>query len=72
MFTTDVQVDVCIYYKPTYKPPKLLYCYKVLIVNYVFNIGIKHDFPFINMHKVPREALKTEGKALCLMIFDDN
>ena len=28
------------------------------------NIGIKHDFPFINMRKVPREALKTEGDAL--------
>ena len=27
-----------------------------------FNIGIKHDFPFINIRKVPREVLKTEGK----------
>ena len=25
--------------------------------------GIKHDFPFINIRKVPREVLKTEGKA---------
>ena len=25
------------------------------------NRGIKHDFPFINIHKVPREVLKTEG-----------
>ena len=25
--------------------------------------GIKHDFPFINIHKVPREVLKTEGEA---------
>ena len=25
--------------------------------------GIKHDFPFINIHKVPREVLKTEGVA---------
>ena len=25
-------------------------------------IGIKHDFPFINIPKVPREVLKTEGK----------
>ena len=24
--------------------------------------GIKHDFPFINIRKVPREVLKTEGK----------
>ena len=29
----------------------------------IFNIGIKHDFPFINICKVPREMLKTEGKA---------
>ena len=27
------------------------------------NRGIKHDFPFINIHKVPREVLKTEGEA---------
>ena len=26
-----------------------------------FNIGIKLDFPFINIRKVPREVLKTEG-----------
>ena len=26
------------------------------------NKGIKHDFPFINIRKVPREALKTEGE----------
>ena len=25
--------------------------------------GIKHDFPFINFRKVPREVLKTEGLA---------
>ena len=25
--------------------------------------GIKHDFPFINIRKVPREVLKTEGIA---------
>ena len=25
--------------------------------------GIKHDFPFINIPKVPREVLKTEGEA---------
>ena len=28
-----------------------------------FNRGIKHDFPFINIRKVPREVLKTEGEA---------
>ena len=32
-----------------------------LINNY--NRGIKHDFPFINIRKVPREVLKTEGEA---------
>ena len=25
--------------------------------------GIKHNFPFINIRKVPREVLKTEGEA---------
>ena len=25
--------------------------------------GIKHDFPFINIRKVPKEVLKTEGEA---------
>ena len=28
-----------------------------------YNKGIKYDFAFINIRKVPREALKTEGKA---------
>ena len=27
------------------------------------NRGIKHDFLFINIRKVPREVLKTEGEA---------
>ena len=27
------------------------------------NRGIKHDFSFINICKVPREVLKNEGKA---------
>ena len=27
------------------------------------NRGIKHDFPFMNIRKVPREVLKTEGEA---------
>ena len=27
--------------------------------------GIKHDFPFINIRKVPREVLKTEGPCEC-------
>ena len=27
------------------------------------NRGIKHDFPFINIRKVPRKILKTEGEA---------
>ena len=29
----------------------------------IYIIGIKHDFPFINMRKVPREVLKTKGEA---------
>ena len=29
----------------------------------IYNRGIKHDFPFINIRKVPREVLKTEGEA---------
>ena len=29
----------------------------------LFIRGIKHDFPFINIQKVPREVLKTEGEA---------
>ena len=28
----------------------------------LMNIGIKHDFPFINIREVLREVLKTEGK----------
>ena len=29
----------------------------------IFNRGIIHDFPFINICMVPREVLKTEGEA---------
>ena len=29
----------------------------------MFIIGIKHDFPFNNFRKVPKEVLKTEGEA---------
>ena len=29
----------------------------------IFIIGIKYDFPFINIHKVQRKVLKTEGEA---------
>ena len=28
----------------------------------VFTRGMKHDFPFINIRKVQREVLKTEGE----------
>ena len=31
--------------------------------------GIKHDFPSINIRKVPRELLKTEGEARGLQPF---
>ena len=27
-----------------------------------FVMGVKHDFPFINIRKVPREVLKTKGE----------
>ena len=30
---------------------------------YSFNRGIKYDFPFMNVRKVPKEMLKTEGEA---------
>ena len=33
------------------------------------NIRIKHDFPFINIRKVPMAGLKTEGEAVYKM-FD--
>ena len=36
-------------------------CNQVSIM--IVNRGIKHDFPFINIRKVPREVLKTEGEA---------
>ena len=29
----------------------------------IFDRGINYDFPFINIRKVPREVLKTEGEA---------
>ena len=38
-----------------------LQCFQVK--NCYYNIGIKHDFPLINISKVPREVLKTEGEA---------
>ena len=31
---------------------------------HVYIIGIKHDFPFINIRKVSREVLKTSGFVL--------
>ena len=37
--------------------------YKKAISGSDNNRGIKHDFPFINICKVPREVLKTEGEA---------
>ena len=32
-------------------------------LNVTYNRGIKHDFSFINIRKVSREVLKTEGEA---------
>ena len=40
-------------------------CSLTFYINYVMildNRGIKHDFPFINIRKVPREVFKTEGE----------
>ena len=36
--------------------------YVVTQTNVNYFRGIKHDFPFITIRKVPREVLKTEGK----------
>ena len=33
------------------------------VLQFSGNRGIKHYFPFINIRKVPREVLKTEGAA---------
>ena len=42
----------------------LLSSYKdITPANDKLNRGIKNDFPFINICKVPREVLKTEGEA---------
>ena len=35
-------------------------------------IGIKHDFPFINIRKVPREVLKTEGEVAARGVYKYN
>ena len=35
----------------------------IVVFTFVFSTEIKHDFPFINICKVPREVLKTEGEA---------
>ena len=34
-------------------------------INNDLNRGIKHDFLFINIRKVPKELLKTEGDGAC-------
>ena len=39
---------------------------KLGTVKFIFNRGIKHDFPFINIRKVPREVLKTSGEVFNL------
>ena len=35
----------------------------------LINGGIKYDFPFVNICKVPREVLKTKGFALGFQHF---
>ena len=36
---------------------------KLSCMKFYFNRKFKHDFPLINVRKVPREVLKTEGEA---------
>ena len=40
------------------------------IPNQVYIRGIKHDFPFINIRKVPREVLKTSRGTLRMLMND--
>ena len=40
-----------------------LYHTRIVMLGCFRNIRIKHDFPFINIRKFPREVLKTEGEA---------
>ena len=40
-----------------------IYMPQLYISGKCMNRRIKHDFPFINICKVPREVLKTEGEA---------
>ena len=37
--------------------------HRIFRLEKLYNRGIKHDFPFINIRNVPREVLKTEGEA---------
>ena len=38
--------------------------------NTFFNIGIKHDFPFINIRKVPKEAFSISWGTLWVLVND--
>ena len=40
-----------------------------LVIGLQNNRGIKHDFPFINIPKVPREVLKTGGEVQGFQLF---
>ena len=52
------------YYARFHDPSYHKYEERHFSILHVNNRGIKYDFPFINIHKVPREVLKNEGKAL--------
>ena len=43
-----------------------------LTIEGIWIVGIKPDFPFINIRKVPREVLKTKGPCECndKIVFD--
>ena len=43
----------------------MIWPYLIISEYDLFNIGIKHDFQFINIRKVPREVLKISGKGRC-------
>ena len=56
------------YHTPNRKKNATLFVFEyfrqhILLTQLYLNRGIKHDLPFINIRKVPREVLKTEGEA---------
>ena len=60
-FKVSIQCVLIMFCQQSTKPSLVIFLTKSNRPD--FNIGIKHDFPFINIRKVPREVLKTEGEA---------